>query len=168
MEVATIRELYEYNRWANARMLESVAAAPANSFTREVGGSFQSLRGTVSHMVGAEWIWLERWRGNSPRALPAAESFPDLESIRRLWRDVEAGQREVLDSLDEARLAVIVSYVNPRGETWAYPLGRMMQHLVNHSTYHRGQVTTLLRQLGETPSSTDLLLYDDLEGSAGS
>jgi uncharacterized damage-inducible protein DinB len=168
MDVATIRQLYEYNRWANARMLESAALVPADSFTRELGGSFGSLRGTIAHILGAEWIWLERWRGVSPRNLPAASGFPDLASIRERWRDVEAGQRDVVDGLDESRLAVVVSYVNPRGETWAYPLGRMMQHVVNHSTYHRGQVATLLRQLGVEPLSTDLLLYDDLNRESGS
>ncbi|MDQ5857115.1 MAG: DinB family protein [Acidobacteriota bacterium] len=162
MDVATIRELYQYNRWANARTVESAAAVPADSFTRELGGSFGSLRGTLAHILGAEWIWLERWRGVSPRSLPPAEDFPDPSSIRERWREVEAGQRDVLESLDAERLAVVVSYVNPRGEAWAYPLGRMMQHVVNHSTYHRGQVATLLRQLGVEPLSTDLLLYDDM------
>ena len=161
MDVATIRELYQYNRWANARAIESAALVSVDSFTRELGGSFGSLRGTLAHILGAEWIWLERWRGVSPRSLPAAAEFPDIESIRERWRQVEQGQRDVLDGLDAWRLAVVVSYVNPRGETWAYPLGRMMQHVVNHSSYHRGQVATLLRQLGTTPLSTDLLLFDD-------
>lgn len=161
MDVATIQELYQYNRWANARTLESAAPVPADSFTRELGGSFGSLRGTLAHILGAEWIWLERWRGVSPRSLPAATDFPDLPSIRERWRHVEAGQRAVLEGLNASCLAAVVSYVNPRGETWAYPLGRMMLHVVNHSSYHRGQVATLLRQLGATPLSTDLLLFDD-------
>lgn len=164
MDVSTIRELYEYNRWANARTLESAAPVTTDSFTRELGGSFNSLRGTLAHILGAEWIWLERWHGVSPPSLPAAADFPDLQTIRGRWKEVEVGQREFLEGLDASRLAVVVSYVNPRGETWAYPLGRMMQHVVNHSSYHRGQVTTLLRQLGVEPLSTDLLLYDDMAG----
>lgn len=161
MDLDTIRELYEYNRWANARSLEAASTVPREDFAKEVGGSFASLRGTLAHVYGAEWIWLERWRGTSPRQLPFALDFPDVESIRSRWRDVEREQKEFLDGLDGARLAEVISYVNLKGETFAYPLGRMLQHVVNHSTYHRGQVATILRQLGATPLSTDLLLYDD-------
>jgi len=161
MDLDTIRELYEYNRWANARSLEAASTVPREAFTREVGGSFASLRGTLAHVYGAEWIWLERWRGTSPRHLPFALDFPDVETIRSRWHDVEREQKKFVDGLDGARLAEVISYVNLKGETFAYPLGRMLQHVVNHSTYHRGQVATILRQLGATPLSTDLLLYDD-------
>jgi len=161
MDLETIRELYGYNRWANARSLEAASTVSPAHFTKEVGGSFASLRGTLAHVYGAEWIWLERWRGTSPRKLPFALDFPDVETIRSRWQDVEREQKKFLDALDPARLAEVVSYVNLKGETFAYPLGRMLQHVVNHSTYHRGQVATILRQLKATPLSTDLLLYDD-------
>jgi uncharacterized damage-inducible protein DinB len=160
MDLATIRELYEYNRWANARALEASAAVSADDFDR---GSFASLRGTLAHLYGAEWIWLERWRGISPRALPAAGEFSDVGSIRARWKGVERGQREFLELLTPERLCEPLTYRNLKGETWTYPLGRALLHVVNHSTYHRGQVATLLRQLGAEPLSTDLLLYDDLK-----
>ena len=161
MDLETIRELYGYNRWANARSLQAASTVSPADFTKEVGGSFASLRGTLAHVYGAEWIWLERWRGTSPRKLPFALDFPDVETIRSRWQDVEREQKEFLGGLDQGRLAEVISYVNLKGETFAYPLRRMLQHVVNHSTYHRGQVATLLRQLGATPLSTDLLLYDD-------
>jgi uncharacterized damage-inducible protein DinB len=161
MDLETLRELYGYNGWANARSLQAASTVSPADFTKEVGGSFASLRGTLAHMYGAEWIWLERWRGTSPRSLPFSLDFPDVETIRSRWRDVEREQKEFLGGLDQGRLAEVISYVNLKGEPFAYPLGRMLQHVVNHSTYHRGQVATLLRQLGATPLSTDLLLYDD-------
>lgn len=161
MDLETIRDLYAYNRWANARALEAASTVSSADFTKEVGGSFASLRGTLAHMYGAEWIWLERWRGTSPRSLPFALDFPDVGTIRSRWHDVERGQTEFLDALDSGRLGEVISYVNLKGESFAYPLRRMLQHVVNHATYHRGQITTLVRQLGGTPLSTDLLLYDD-------
>lgn len=161
MDFETIREIYGYNRWANARSLQAASTISPADFTKEVGGSFASLRGTLAHMYGAEWIWLQRWRGTSPRQLPFALDFPDVETIRSRWQEVEREQKQFLDSLDPGRLSEVVSYVNLKGETFAYPLGRMLQHVVNHASYHRGQITTLLRQLGATPLSTDLLLYDD-------
>jgi uncharacterized damage-inducible protein DinB len=161
MDLESIRELYGYNRWANARSLEAAAAVSTEDFTREVGGSFASLRGTLAHMYGAEWIWLQRWKGISPRQLPFSLEFPDVASIRSRWQAVENERQVFLDALDPARLAEVLSYVNLQGQTFAYPLRRMLQHVVNHGTYHRGQITTLLRQLGAVPLATDLLLYDD-------
>jgi uncharacterized damage-inducible protein DinB len=161
MDLESIRELYGYNRWANARSLEAAAAVSTEDFTREVGGSFASLRGTLAHMYGAEWIWLQRWKGISPRQLPFSLEFPDVASIRSRWQAVENECQVFLDALDPARLAEVLSYVNLQGQTFAYPLRRMLQHVVNHGTYHRGQITTLLRQLGAAPLATDLLLYDD-------
>jgi uncharacterized damage-inducible protein DinB len=161
MDLESIRELYGYNRWANARSLEAAAAVSTEDFTREVGGSFASLRGTLAHMYGAEWIWLQRWKGISPRQLPFSLEFPDVSSIRSRWQAVENERQVFLDALDPARLAEVLSYVNLQGQTFAYPLRRMLQHVVNHGTYHRGQITTLLRQLGAAPLATDLLLYDD-------
>ena len=120
MDLETFREHYGYNRWANARSLQAASAVSPADFTKEVGGSFASLRGTLAHVYGAEWIWLERWRGNSPRSLPFSLDFPDVEAIRTRWLDVEREQREFLDALDPARLAEVISYVNLKGETFAY------------------------------------------------
>jgi uncharacterized damage-inducible protein DinB len=161
MDLETIRGLFHYNRWANARSLEAASRVSPEDFTREIGGSFASLRGTLAHMYGAEWIWLERLRGTSPASLPFSLDFPDVATIRERWLDVEREQRAFLDLLDADRLSQVISYVNLKGESFAYPIGRLLHHIVNHSTYHRGQIATLLRQLGATPISTDMLLYDD-------
>jgi uncharacterized damage-inducible protein DinB len=131
-------------------------------FTKEIGGSFLSLRGTLAHLYGAEWVWLERWRGTSPSSLPSALDLPDVETIRSRWQKVEQGQRDFLEGLDPEGLGEPLTYTNFQGETWTYSLWKILAHVVNHSSYHRGQVATLLRQLGKAPLSTDLLLYYDL------
>jgi uncharacterized damage-inducible protein DinB len=154
--------LYAYNRWANARAFESASALTAEELRREVGGSFATVLGTFTHLVGAEWVWLERWHGRSPRALPTG--FSTLEELRVSLSEVEAGQVEVLAALTPERLAERITYVNFAGQTWTYALADMLVHLVNHGTYHRGQIATLLRQLGGKPLSTDYLLYLDSKG----
>src|SRR6476659_4999585 len=105
MDLESIRELYEYNRWANARSLEAAAAVSTEDFTREVGGSFASLRGTLAHMYGAEWIWLQRWKGISPRQLTFSLEFPDVASTRARWQAVENERQVSLDALYHARPA---------------------------------------------------------------
>jgi len=161
-----ISRLFAYNRWANARTLEAVSALNAEEFGRRLEGSFPSVRETLAHIYGAEWIWLGRSRGLSPRALPSAQEVPTLQALEEKWKVVEDGQREFVEGLTEPRLVQVLSYVNVKGETWAYPLSEMLVHVVNHSTYHRGQVATMLRQLGKTPLTTDYLVFFD-EGPKG-
>jgi len=162
--VEDISKLFAYNRWANARMLEPVSALTAEEFGRQLGGSFASVRETLAHIYAAEWIWLERWLGRSPRGLPPAQEVPTLEVLREKWGAVESGCRDFVGGLTAPRLAEVIRYVNTKGETWEYPLSEMMVHVVNHSSYHRGQVATMLRQLGKAPLSTDYLVYLDGRG----
>ena len=159
--LATLSELYDYNYWARDRQLEACAALTPEQFVSAVGGSFASVRGTLAHMVGAEWLWLERWRGRTPRALPPAEEFPTHAAVEGRWREVERDMRQYLSGLSAEALARPLTYVNLKGETWTYPLWRTLLHVVNHQTYHRGQVTTLLRQLGAEPAAVDFLLAHD-------
>jgi uncharacterized damage-inducible protein DinB len=157
----TIRELYLYNHWANQRALASVASLSAEEFTREMGNSFASVRDTLAHILGAEWIWLERWLGRFPKALLPASDFPTVETLRRRWDTVRQDYDRFLQTLTPDRLQQPLSYLNRAGEPFTYPLWQQMAHVVNHSTYHRGQITTLLRQLRAEPQSTDLLDYYD-------
>jgi len=157
-----IEFLYGYNRWANAKIFEAVAAVTPEQLQKDLSTSFDSLHGTLVHIVGAEWIWLERWHGISPPALP--KDLPTLEALRAKLAEVETGQKAFLEGLTGYELEHKLTYTNFKGEIWSYPLGRILQHVVNHSTYHRGQVISQLRQLGAHGVGTDLLLY--LDGGA--
>ncbi len=157
----TILELFDYNYWARDRQLEACAALSNEQLLRPLGGSFISLRDTLAHLVGVEWLWLERWLGRTPAGLPSAEAFPSLAAISDRWTAVESDMRAYLAGLTEQELQATRTYVGTRGNTWTYPLWRMHMHLLNHQSYHRGQVTTLLRQLGATPARVDFLVAHD-------
>ena len=161
MQIDAIRELYDYNHWANQRVLSAMTPLTDDMFTRNMGNSFVSLRDTLAHILGAEWIWLERWLGRSPRALLSASDFPTLQALQRSWAAVRLDQNQYIQTLVPDRLNDDVSYTNTRGERYSYALWRQMLHVLNHSSYHRGQVTTLLRQMGAEPAGTDLLVYYD-------
>ena len=160
--LVTLRELFNYNYWARDRQLEACRTLNQEQFQRPLGNSFSSLRDTLVHLVGAEWVWLERLRGRSPKSLPAAEEFSDLKAVAERWRAVEQGMRSYLDGLREAELSCKVCYTNFAGVTWEYPVWLVLLHLVNHQTYHRGQVTMFLRQLGARPPAVDLLVAEDV------
>ncbi len=159
--LSALCELFDYNYWARDRQIEACAALAPEQFLRPMGNSFSSLRDTLAHLVGAEWLWLERWRGRSPRAMLGAEEFPALAAVEERWRVVERGVREYLAQLSEGALTRPFTYTNLKGEMWTYPLWRTLLHVVNHQTYHRGQITTLLRQLGAQPAAIDFLIAQD-------
>lgn len=148
--------LYEYNAWANGRVLGAAEALTPEQFLRDLGNSFPSVRDTLAHILSAESLWLRRWQGDSPsRPLPA-DTFPTVASLRDGFAAVDRERHIFLESLSEARLAHPLAYRDMAGKDHSLPLVFTLQHVVNHGTYHRGQVTTLLRQLGARPVSTDL------------
>jgi uncharacterized damage-inducible protein DinB len=92
------------------------------------------------------------------------DEFSDVDAIAARWAEVEHDRDDLVDGLTEDRLVARLSYENLQGQRWEYPLGHMLQHVVHHSSYHRGQVVTLLRQLGQVPPSTDFLVFFDEGG----
>lgn len=162
MNIRDIQNLYEYNRWANAQTLAAVSSLGEEQFVQNLSSSFPSVRDTLVHILGAEWIWLERWRGVSPPALLNAQEFPALAAVRARWSKVEQEQGDFINQLTDESLSRRIAYLNTKGQRWEYALGQMLQHVVNHSTYHRGQIATMLRQLGQTPASTDFLMFLDV------
>ncbi len=155
------RELLRYNTWANKRLLEAVSRLDAEQFTRVIGGSYPSVQATLTHTLWAEWLWAQRWEGQSPKQVFVPEDFPSVSDIASRWSQVRAAQQAFIDALVPADLPRVIRYTNRQGEVWEYALWRMLYHLFNHSTYHRGQVTNMLRILGLPPATTDFLEFWD-------
>ncbi len=152
-------QLYEYNAWANHRSLEAADKLTAEQFTKALGSSFTSMRDTLAHIYGAEWIWLERFQGRSPASLPDGSEFADVASLRTKWGELEMRLMNFVKSAKQADLERVFEYKTLRFGVYRNPLWQSMQHVVNHGTYHRGQVTTMLRQLGAQPVLTDLMHF---------
>jgi len=157
--------LLEYGAWANRKVVRAAATLGGNNFKRELGGSHGGVRGTLTHIMGAEWIWLERWKGVSPtRALDEGE-FQDVLALRERWKAIEAHRAAWFLSQRERQVVEIVRYRTLDGRGYGAPLWQLVQHVVNHGSYHRGQVIHMLRQLGAKPVSTDLLFFDREKGA---
>ncbi len=161
MNAADVRTLLAYNRWANERILESVRTLDPAELTRDLQTSFESILGTLGHLVVVEWIWLRRWLRESPKRPPNVPQYATLAELEQELREVQAEQQRFANEVTDEQLQQRIAYQNYRDETWEYALGHMIQHLVNHSTYHRGQLVTLLRQLGHAPQATDFVEYLD-------
>jgi uncharacterized damage-inducible protein DinB len=154
-----MRTLYDYNAWANHRSLDAAASLTNEQFTKPLGSSFGSVRDTLAHICGAEWIWMERFHGRSPSSLPDVWECADVTSLRKKWTEQEARLLAFVAQLKQEDLNRVMEYKTLKFGMYKNPLWQSMQHVVNHGTYHRGQVTTLLRQLGAQPILTDLMHY---------
>jgi uncharacterized damage-inducible protein DinB len=151
---------FEYNRWANAQVLDAVSSLTAEQLKMDLSSSHRSIHGTLTHILAAEWRWLTACKGAYPTALFEPDDF-GLDSLRARWAEVDQELGRFISELAEDTLSTLVSYTNLKGEQWLYPLNQILQHVVNHSTYHRGQVIAMLRQLGAEPVDTDFLVFID-------
>jgi uncharacterized damage-inducible protein DinB len=152
------RDLLLYMLWADRETLKAVREVRPEDLTRDAGVSFGSLLGTMSHMAGSQRIWLSRFLGQSPSYAPGPES-PDLLSWITFWEETASGINAFMAALTDEQLAGPLTWTNLKGETTTLPLWQLIVHLVNHESYHRGQVTSLLRQMGYPPPATDLSRY---------
>lgn len=154
-----IRDLVEFDSWANQRMVEACSGLTQAQLRQEVPSSFPSVLATLQHMLGAEAVWLRRWRGTSPPGWPAELQPETIELVRDRWAELARDRQEWLAGVSEDELRRDFAYVNLRGEPWSHPLVQQIQHMVNHSTYHRGQIVTMLHQLGAPGFGTDLITF---------
>lgn len=154
-----IRELFEYTRWADDRILRTALEISNEQFTRDMGSSFRSIRDTLVHILTVHWVWVSRWEGISPREIPREWKECTQIELRRAWTEVSHRQSAFIAELSEADLDRVIRYTNTAGQPFAAPLSRLLRHVVNHATYHRGQVATMLRQIGLTPPGTDLTVF---------
>ena len=164
MNLTEIQRLYDYNSWANEVVLESLRGIGPEIFIANKQASHGSIRGVIAHIAAAEWIWLERWNGCSPAMLPPESEFETLEIATRRLRKIDHDLREFTMQLTQADLDGSREYKTTEGKAYSNVLSDMLLHVANHSSYHRGQITTLLRQSGAVPQSTDFILFIRLKG----
>ena len=159
MDISYIRELYSYNAWANRRVLDACSALSGDQLKQQVGGSFGSLRNALAHIIDVEWLYLERWHGRAPANLPKAELYEDFRALRERYEAVKQDFEKSIRAVSDADLNRIAEFKNTKGTPYRHPLWEMLVHLVNHSTYHRGQVAVLLRGIGAKPQATDMIAF---------
>jgi uncharacterized damage-inducible protein DinB len=158
--------LYEYDRWANNRVFSSLATLTREQFVRNLNGSFPSVRDTALHILAGEWNWLAYWKAPSHDAgiladlhrqreiLFRSEAFPDLAAVWRKWLEIEREQIEFIERLTDESLCR--KYL---ARDTHLSLSHLLQHMANHSTYHRGQISLMMRQLGAEPVATDFHVF---------
>ena len=151
--------LYDYNYWANERVLRAADRVSDAQFAAPARFSWGGLRGTLIHTLGAEWIWRSRWQGVSPAASLRVEDYPTVAALRAPWREEETKVRGFLATLTESDLTRVVSYSRISGGASAELLWQLMAHVVNHGTQHRAEAAAILTELGHSPGDIDLVVF---------
>lgn len=159
MTHAELLQHFAYNKWANDRTLGAIGTLTAEQVTRNLGSSFPSIRDTAAHIASAEWIWLRRWKGESPSTQPDWVKHSAMDAVAQKFAEVEAERHLWLLTLTDADLDRLLTYRLLNGNEDRQRLLPQLLHLVNHSSYHRGQIAGMMRQVGGTPVNTDLISY---------
>jgi uncharacterized damage-inducible protein DinB len=153
------RQLLLYTLWADRAALAAIRPVRSEDLSRDAGVSFGSVLGTLVHILGSERLWLSRFTGQTAPSLPSVEDFPNFLSLAVAWEETAAEMEFFLASFTEDQLAAEITWTSTEGVTYSAPLWQPVTHMVNHATYHRGQVASLLRQLGYQPPTTDMIWY---------
>jgi uncharacterized damage-inducible protein DinB len=156
----SIHKHLTFNVWANSKTEEVLRQVSDQIYFRENKSSFPSIAKTVLHMWGAQNIWLRRLKGESLTTWPHE---PNQDSKEGQLNGLVQSAQNILDlvtSKDDAFLNSLYSYTNMKGEPFRDSVEDTLFHVVNHSTYHRGQIITMLREAGVTNVvGTDLIHY---------
>ena len=157
IDSALLKKQLDYTYWATDKLLDAARPLSEDELARDLGNSFGGVLGTLIHIFQADRIWLSRAVGQPRFTLGDKDETWTLNSLQSAWVDVHLGWIEWAGAVEDAEQAV--EYVNLAGDAKRLPLWEMVFHLVNHGTYHRGQIATMLRQLGYSPVSTDLHVF---------
>ncbi|MER3523267.1 MAG: damage-inducible protein DinB [Ignavibacteria bacterium] len=158
MTLQEIKTLHAYNAWANNRIFDTVALLPLEHYKQEMKSSHGSIHDTLTHIVGAEKVWLERFLGN-PQPFLKAENFATAAELRAIWKQVGHDTAQWIATMTDKKLQDVFEMQTLKGDAYRHVYWQAFQHVVNHSSYHRGQIVTMLRQLGAQPVSTDLIVF---------
>ena len=153
-----ITQLVAFNRWANQCFFEALSQLPAEQYRQDMHSSHGGIHGTLAHLIGAERGWLSRWQGQSDTGTAAISQMHSVAELRVFWEGVCDEMSQFLTSMDDQKLQQTLSTTARSGNHTA-SYAQMIQHVIDHSSYHRGQLVTMLRQLGVTPPSTGLIRF---------
>jgi uncharacterized damage-inducible protein DinB len=167
MTLTELQDLFEYNRWAHENILHAAAGLAPDEYNAASGNGASSPRAALQSTLAEEVAWLSRWEGHSLAEPPDYSECVNTEALLTRWKSLWGRQRRFLESLNEDELSRFVSVRLPNGIEAVQPLGDTMMHMVNHSTYLRGQAATLIAQLGGNIPDSDYFTYCTIRGPDG-
>ena len=145
--------MFEFLRWADQQLMDAARQVPDDGYYKDQHISIGSIHKLLVHCMAAQWLWLSRWRGESPTKLENHEDYPTRDSLEQRWPLVHSATLDFLGLQTPRSLARDVQYRTTRGETYNVPLGELMLHVIDHASYHRGQINTMIKHAGGKPAN---------------
>lgn len=149
----------EFLRWADQQSLVAARSVPDEGYYKELGISAGSLHKLLVHCMAAQWLWLCRFRGESPKRIEDETDYPTRMDLEQRWPLVHAALIDFVGRQSQQALQAGVSYHDTRGEVHTAPLRDMVLHLIDHGSYHRGQINTLIKLGGGKPVPVSYRLF---------
>jgi len=159
MKKDEILTLYQYNAWANTRILNATSTVNHEQFLASTSFSYGSLRATLVHTLFAEWIWRRRWEGHSPTEWLMPEDFSTFEELQDRWNTETSNLMAFVQSVNEDKLNSAIHYRTTKGKQRQNTLWHLMVHLVNHGTQHRSEAAAMLTDFGHSPGDIDMIVF---------
>lgn len=159
MNLTDVKLLFRFNAWANRIVFDALTPVPEAQYLEDLKSSHGGIHGTLKHLVGAEQVWLLRWQGTFDPKLVSATEARSLAELKSIWEEADGERGAFVSSWTEAKLLEKLSVTALSGAVYDQSHWQMSQHVVNHSSYHRGQIVTMMRQLGVKPPATDLIKF---------
>lgn len=159
MDLQDILIIYDYNYWANKRILAASANVPPEQFAAPAAFPYGGLRGTLLHILDTEWGWRALFESvNSALELPETE-FPTVFTFEARWQEEELAMRAYLANLDNEDLGSHLRYTTDTGIQRDRILWHCLLHVVNHGTQHRSEAAALLTEYGHSPGDLDFTVF---------
>ena len=156
----TIQKHLQYNAWANQKTVEILKDVDDNTLDTELKSSFPTIRKTLLHIWDAQQIWLLRLQGQPTTKWPSQDFTGGTGELYKQYIGDSKALANFIASKDRAFLDSHISYKNMKGQDFTSNVEDILFHVVNHGTFHRGQIVTMLRELGFTSfPSQDLITY---------
>jgi uncharacterized damage-inducible protein DinB len=153
------QQAYDYTCWANHRYLKVAEGLTDEELHRRQGHSWDDVHGVLVHVLSSESVWLQRWRGESPKKHLDPKDFPTLPSLKERWAQAEAEMRLFIESQSGDSLQSLIAYSNFKGETFRVPLWQMLMHVVNHETHHRGELAAMFALMNVPHPEEEVIQY---------
>jgi len=154
-----LASLIAYDRWAEARMLDACRLVPPERYGQEPAPGWSSVRASAAHIAAATEIWLRRFLGQPADSFIPESELATPDAVASLSTANHDALDRLIAGLSADQLAAPFTYKNIKGQVYILPLWAALRHVINHATYHRGQVASKLKLLGVEPPATDFSLW---------
>lgn len=154
-----IFQLYDYHYWATHQVLDAAEKLSEEQRHQAMGIGWGNIHATLLHMMETEWMWLDRWKGESPQAYPGLAEFHTLKDIQKEWSRIERDVLDYVNKLDVKSLDARLSYTDIHANAYNIQVWQILPHIPLHGARHRGMLAEMFKQLNAQYPEDDWVEY---------